>query len=179
MLPYLFVVCRTFVWVTFAYSSWGKVQDLPAFTIAIRRFELLPYALGKPAALFFIFVEVCLIVLLGTGLWLDTGFALAFSLLSVFNIALITVLLRKQQIACNCFGADELPIGWTDVIRNGGLLLVTVLGWVAPPTVGMDESLFLLFALIGIVYGLLWLHLSDMVRLLHTIHQASRAGAVL
>jgi hypothetical protein len=178
MLPHLLIVCRAFLWITFAYSFWGKVQDLPAFTVAIGRFQLLPPVLAKPAALIFLGVELCLILSLGIGVWLAASFALAFSLLSIFTIALIIVLLRQQPIACHCFGADEQPIGWADVIRNGGLLLVTVLGWVAPLTVGMGESLFWLFALMGMVYGLLWLHLSDMVHLLQTIRQASQPGAV-
>lgn len=174
----LLVFCRAFLWITFAFSFWGKVHDLPAFTATIRRFQLLPYALAKPAALFFLGVEACLILLLGIGAWQRAAFALAFVLLTVFTIALVGALLRRQHTACNCFGADDHPIGWSDVIRNGGLLLVAVLGWLAPRTVGMGESPFLLFVLMGFVYGLLWLHLSDIVRLFHNIRQASKLGVV-
>lgn len=178
MLAHLFVFCRAFLWITFAFSFWGKVQDLPAFTAAIRRFQLLPYVLAKPAALFFLGVEACLILLLGIGVWQRAAFALAFALLTVFTIALVVALLRRQRTSCNCFGADEQPIGWTDVMRNGGLLLVAVLGWVTAPTVNVGWSHLLLFALMGIVYGLLWVHLSDIMRLIRTIREAIRPGTM-
>ena len=178
MIPHLLIVCRAFLWITFVFSFWGKVRDVPTFTTAIRRFQLLPQAWAKPAALFFLGVEACLILLLSTGAWLEVGFALAFFLLSIFTIALIMALLRKQRTSCHCFGADAHPIGWTDVIRNGGFLLAAFGGWLFSPTASLELGYFLLCALMGIVYGLLWLHVSDIMRLLHTIRQASRPGTV-
>lgn len=174
----LLVFCRAFLWITFTFSFWGKAHDLPAFIAAIRRLQLLPYILAKPAALFFLGVEACLILLLGIGVWLEAAFALAFALLTVFTSALIVALLRRQRTSCNCFGVDDHPIGWTDVIRNGGLLLAAVWGWLAAPMVSKGWVHLLLFALMGIVYGLLWLHLSDIVRLFHNIRQASKLGVV-
>ena len=177
MLSHWLVVCRAFLWITFAYAFWGKVRSIPTFVTTIHRFALLPDSLARPATYFFLGFEASLILLLGTGIWLRMAFALAFALLLLFTLALIVVLWRRQETACNCFSTDDQPIGLSDIVRNGGLLLVALLGWLASPYVDMGWVQLTLLALIGIVYGLLWIHLSDIVRLFGTIYQTRRLGA--
>jgi len=175
MIAFFLVFNRAFLGTTFALSFFAKARHFASFVATLHAFRLLPTPVVKPAAALILAAELAILLLLGSELLLPVGFTIAFWLLLLFTGALAVVLYRGEAASCNCFGATETPISMTDLVRNGGLLLVTGLGWLAAASTvspGWDERLLL--ALMGIVYGLLWSHLSECGRLLHDIRQASR-----
>jgi hypothetical protein len=100
------------------------------FKHTIQRFQVLPNWLVGPFSWLFVGCElivVTLIVLGGTSLGL--GFAIAVFLLSIFSVALISVLARKIQTSCNCFGSKEKVISPADLGRNVVFIVCALGGW--------------------------------------------------
>ena len=127
MLSYVLAFCRVATGLVFAWSFVGKVQDISSFIQTINRFKILPKKFHQPAAVAFLASEL---VVLGTmilgGKLLLWGFLLAGLLLISFSIALVSVLIRKIQIPCNCFGSSQKPISSFDVFRNITLILLSL-----------------------------------------------------
>jgi hypothetical protein len=46
----------------------------------------------------------------------------------LFSAALITVLHRKIQTPCNCFGTSSHPVSHLDLVRNVGFLTCSIAG---------------------------------------------------
>jgi hypothetical protein len=67
-------------------------------------------------------------MLLGGSL-LTGGFLLAALLLTAFSIALASVVIRKINLSCNCFGPSEKRITPYDIFRNIGFLICALGGW--------------------------------------------------
>ncbi len=120
--------------------------------------------------------EGLLVVFLALGgLWLLIGYGLACSLLLIFSLALLSVVLRKVQTTCHCFGESQQPVSVIDLWRNAGLLLCARVG---ATTIWLERSegitasnlwLMLLVGLIAIVFALVWTQLSEIVRIFREI----------
>ncbi len=66
---------------------------------------------------------------------------LILGLLGSFSLGVILVLLRRQDIACGCFGhASSRSVGWTTFGRNVALALLTLLATVSP-SISLDGVL--------------------------------------
>lgn len=155
MIAFLLVFSRAFLCITFALSFVAKARQFDPFVATIHTFQLLPAYAVKPAAFLILAAELAILLLLGSELLLPVGFMLAFWMLLLFTGMLAVSLYRKQITSCNCYGTTETPVGMTDIVRNGGLLLLTCLGWLAAGStvslrLGWDARL--LFALMGIVF---------------------------
>lgn len=120
---YMIAFCRFAIGFAFAWSFLGKLRDMPSFVTAIERFRLLPKVLHKPAAWGFLAGELAIVLaLLAGGPFVAWGFLLAALLLLAFCAALASVLLRKIDTSCNCFGASQKPVSPWDLLRNAGLI---------------------------------------------------------
>ena len=73
------------------------------------------------------FAVLALMILGGESLLL-AGYLTAILLLTVFCIALLTVLIRRLQVPCNCFGSSQRPASPADIWRNIGFLACAILG---------------------------------------------------
>ncbi len=130
MIVYLLTFCRAAVTMLFAYSFATKVGELPQFAQTISNFKLLPKHWSQRIARFFLTVELAIVMLLVIGgSLMPLAFGLALLLLVVFTIALISVLARHIQTACNCFGSSQKSVTYADVWRNVGLSSVIAVGW--------------------------------------------------
>lgn len=168
---YLLVFCRVATGLVFALSSFSKARDFAQFQQALVGFQVLSRSLSKFAALLFLGGEgaVVLLIIIG-GPVLFPGFALAILLLLIFCAALVSVLIRRLPISCNCFGSNTMPITQIDIWRNVGFLLCAgggceALIW----THGVQESLawmlWLLIALSAGVFVMIWIQLGEIVQL--------------
>lgn len=164
---YILVFCQIVIGCMFALSAVGKIRDMKAFEKSIQGFQLVPKAVVKPAAILFVVSEIIVVVLLIVGgavlLW---GFVLASLLLALFSGALFSVLQRKLDVSCGCFGASEQPVSYYDIVRNGGFMVCALGGaWLATITIfpGWDG---LLFAGGAVAFVLVWTHLRDIVGVL-------------
>lgn len=168
---YMLAFCRVVIGLTFVVSSVSKVLHMAQFRQAISNFHILPGRLSGIAAMLFLCSEfaVVVFVLIGGPLLLF-GFALASFLLVLFCIALVSVLVRRIRISCNCFGTSTKRVSHFDVWRNVGFLLCAfggcgTLAW----TKGSQWNPSLLeWGLIGlgaVVFVVIWLQLGVIAQL--------------
>jgi hypothetical protein len=120
-------VVEALVSALFIVSGTLKLVDLPAFTAAVRRYELLHGNLGELAAKAVAIVEVGTGVLLVTRwnqvFWLCLGLALATSV----SGAMLVKLIQGRRVPCGCFGGtDETLVGWWGVVRSLSIIALVV-----------------------------------------------------
>jgi len=168
---YILAFCRVVIVLVFAISSFSKVRDIPKFKQAILGFHLLPRHLSGPIALLFLYGEfaVVLLTLIG-GPFLLPAFALATLLLLIFCAALASVLARRLQTACNCFGSSEKSVSSADIWRNLGFILCATVGcgvltWTRDAHVSLNSIEWLLASLGALVFVLIWIQLGEIVQL--------------
>lgn len=163
--------CRIAIGIVFLLSFGSKIRNTAQFQRSIAGFRLLSRKLSDVAAILSLGGELAVVLcLLIGGELLLPGFGLAVLLLLVFSIALISVLVRKLSISCNCFGASEEPVVVADVWRNVGLIACAVAGYSSTAWVqGNEQSLgigeWLLAGISALVLSLLWLQLRNIVQL--------------
>lgn len=174
LMPYLLAFSRLTIGLVFAWSSIGKILKFAAFEQAIVNFKILPGSLVRGFAFLVLTGEIAVVLtmLLG-GTFLTIGFSLAILLLLGFSIALLSVLARKIQTSCHCFGPSERPVSPYDVLRNVGFIGLAVVGWAAPstwpgvrPELGVLELAFL--GLMAAAFTAVWTHLKSIIELLRT-----------
>lgn len=131
--PYALTFSRIALGLVFAASSIGKLRDFPAFEWTVENFRVLPRQFVRASAYMFLGGEIAVLALMifGGNTFLMAGFLTAIFLLSVFCIALLTVLIRRLQVPCNCFGSSQRPTSPADFWRNVGFLACALLGIVS------------------------------------------------
>jgi hypothetical protein len=172
MSDYLFYIqsfCRFTIIIMFSISFIGKAQNLQQSEQAIINFDLIPRSLARMATYSLLISEIIVVVLLLLGgTWLGLGFALTIVQLVVFSAALASVLKRKIQTPCNCFGSSEKLVSGYDLVRNGGFIICALVGLVS---LGMESSMDLslietgLMAVMAIPVVIIWINLGDLVQL--------------
>lgn len=128
--PYALIFARIALGLVFAASSIGKLRDFSAFERAVENFQILPRQFVGTCAYIFLGGEVAVVLLmvLRGGIFLMAGFLLAILLLSIFCIALLTVLIIRLQVPCNCFGSSQRPVSPADIWRNVGFIACAIVG---------------------------------------------------
>jgi len=167
--------CRVVIGVIFAFSFLSKMGNVVAFETTIINFRLLPKYFSKVAAVLFLLGEFIVTVCMAIGgKLLSLGFSLAVFLLVVFSIALVTVLVRKIQTSCNCFGTNSKAISYYDVARNAGFVGCAISGWgvlsmssTMPATLNLPE--LALVGFVAVTFIVIWMHLAEIVDLFRLI----------
>ncbi|GHO46129.1 MauE/DoxX family redox-associated membrane protein [Ktedonospora formicarum] len=168
---YIQAFCRIVIGLVFAISSFGKLRDIPKFQRAILGFRLLPRRLSRSIALFFLSGELTVVVFVTLGgPLLLSGFLLAALLLLMFSGALASVLVRRLQTNCNCFGASEKNVSTTDIWRNLGFLICAAGGcgaifWTRNQQMNLGSIEWLLASLGALIFVLIWIQLGEIVQL--------------
>ncbi|WP_433219872.1 MauE/DoxX family redox-associated membrane protein [Dactylosporangium sp. CS-047395] len=138
---YLEVAARLLVATVFVVALAGKVSGAKAyaaFVDSLLRMDVVPVRLARPAAAASVAAEVAVVVLLAVPLrWAAVaGFVIAAGLLAVFAAAIAISLRAGNRAPCRCFGASTTPLGKGHIVRNGGLILVSLAGLVAAAGTG-------------------------------------------
>lgn len=117
------MVCRVSIALVFALSARGKARDMAGFEAAIGDFRVFPRGWSRMVARGVVGAELAVVVSMSIGgRVLLVGFLLAGGLLTVFSVALMSVLRRNLRVACNCFGPTERRVSPYDVARNALLI---------------------------------------------------------
>jgi putative oxidoreductase len=123
---YLALALRLCVGGFFLYASMSKIPYPAQFAEATANYRLVPYWLLNPVAVVLPWVEfVC-------GLFLVIGFTSRASvvligiLLVLFNIMVLINMYWGAPISCGCYDTVGEPIGWTKIIENIVLLILTI-----------------------------------------------------
>jgi hypothetical protein len=149
-----------------------KVQNVGQFSQTIADFQFLPRPWSTKLAYLFLMGEFATVVFLLMGKHLlSFAFGLALLLLISFTIALLSALRRKIQTKCNCFGNNENSLGFANIWRNMGLIIVSGIGlWAMAGDLNMSlsilESLFI--TLSALVFVLVWVNLANIATLFRT-----------
>ena len=171
LMLYIINISRFALCFIFLYSLVSKLRDIAGFENTIKNFQLLPGSLHRPTAIGFMLGEMVVFVaaVLG-GNWLFLCYGLAISLLVLFIYALHSVLQRKIQTSCNCFGMSEQKVSSYDIWRNTAIILIAGLGLISlvlntQPS-HMDILKWLLSSIVAFVLSLLLLNLRELLELI-------------
>ncbi len=167
---YLFIFARLSIAAVFVVSSLGKLRDFTTFEKTIVQFQLLPPSLHRAAGITIIGIELVVVALTALGNNAAVvGLLLASVLLTGFTAALVSVLHRRINTPCNCFGPTTKPVIPHDIGRNAGFILCALLGSAAAlggqhsavPIVGV-----FFIGLGAIVFVLVWMNFPEIARFL-------------
>lgn len=127
----LVLALRCVVTVVFAASALGKLRAPGEFRASVVEMRVVPgRAVGAVTA-----VVPLLEAALAAAVWVPAltawAFVLSFGLVAVFTAALVSVLRRKIDTSCSCFGATRTRVGPAHLVRNAVLLAATAAGCAA------------------------------------------------
>jgi uncharacterized membrane protein YphA (DoxX/SURF4 family) len=116
--PYVLLVVRLALGVSFLLSGWQKVTNLVDFNTVVHQYNILPSLLADIFATALPFVELL------TGLYLVVGFLTrwaggltALMMLSFMIATLVNLLRGTSPTGCGCFSAKEV-FGWETFYRQ-------------------------------------------------------------
>lgn len=109
---------------TMKLGIFGGAQQLSqaplVFALSLESFKLMPDALIPFVTYFVPWCEIIAGGALFLGVWSRQSGAIVAGLLFVFTLALASVLLRKMNVECGCFGGlfGEAKVTWGSIVRN-------------------------------------------------------------
>jgi uncharacterized membrane protein YphA (DoxX/SURF4 family) len=124
------------VWIAAGAS---KVTDLDASVRAVRAYRLLPETAAQVVGAGLPLVEILLGILLIVGVGVRVAGVVSAVLMSAFVVGIASAWVRGLRIDCGCFGsggelaAGENPTYGLELLRDGGLLLLSLLVAARPP----------------------------------------------
>ncbi|MFZ4573435.1 MAG: DoxX family protein [Phycisphaerales bacterium] len=131
-LGWLVLSCRVVIAGLFLFAAVMKLQNIPAFALAIQAFRIIPDHAGhltKFGAYFVPWLEIVAAGMLLLGVWTRAAAAMICVLLLAFLGMIIAVMVRGIDTTCSCFGKLDLmcsgAIGPCHVVRNTILFMVT------------------------------------------------------
>lgn len=168
---YLLALCRFILGLTFLVSFYRKATDFEEFEYSFDGFQIVPTNLIRPAAYLVLASELALLgLLILGGDWLIVAFPTALMMLLIFTLAMLSVVVRKIENPCSCFGATDNLISGYDVLRNIGFMLWAGIGWDLvgePQTLPIGE--WLLIGLTAAGFVIVWIRLRHILRFMHLV----------
>ncbi|MEQ8161349.1 MAG: MauE/DoxX family redox-associated membrane protein [Smithellaceae bacterium] len=126
IIPITSLVCRLALGFLFFYAGVGKIISPQEFAVAIYNYQLLPDGTINLLAVVLPWLEVLLAAALVAGFYVRGASLLSAALFFVFAVALSINLIRGLDISCGCFSAAGESINWLYVVRDAGLLALSV-----------------------------------------------------
>ena len=124
----LFTAGRIALGCVFVWASWDKIFNPMGFAEAIANYQIVPPALGNPAALILPWIELVCGICMILNRWTRGSALVATLLLLVFMGALGINIYRGVDINCGCFTLDENAPGnmWLYMVRDAVFLVIAV-----------------------------------------------------
>jgi uncharacterized membrane protein YphA (DoxX/SURF4 family) len=123
---YLALVLRIFVGFIFVYASMSKIPYPAEFLENVAAYRMLPYWSINVVAVFLPWLELICGLFLIIGLATRAAATIVGVLLVGFTVGLVLNVARGSPISCGCFDRVGSQIGWTEVVRDGSLILLAV-----------------------------------------------------
>ncbi|MFD4153974.1 MauE/DoxX family redox-associated membrane protein [Streptomyces hydrogenans] len=136
----LILAVRCLVTVVFAVSALGKARAPGEFRASVREMRIVPLRALGPVAAAVPVLEALLVVAVWVPALTSWAFLLSFGLIAVFTAALASVLQRRIDTSCSCFGASRTRVGPAHLVRNAVLLAATAAGFAAALAAGGPGS---------------------------------------
>lgn len=141
----LLLVVRVALGAMFVFAAWMKLKNPQAFADSVLAFKIFGQADHLVVLTTFVvpWLEMICGVLLLLGLWSRAAALSLFVQLLIFTGGIISVLYRKLDVSCGCFGEYEWPckgpVSICHVGRNTVLLLAMgLLVWRGGGVIGLD-----------------------------------------
>ena len=97
----------------FTFSAWSKIMAPQALADAIVGFDIIPESIALEAAIMLIWLELICGIFMLLGLWARATVIVITGMLTLFEIGLISVVVRGIEVNCGCFGQfSEMQVGW-------------------------------------------------------------------
>lgn len=119
------VACQVLLAAVFAVSAFTKLRSGAALRAFSSSLVMLPVRVRWSAAVVVAAVEAVVPVAM---LFPAVGLSMSGALLVCFSAGIALSIRRGMRASCRCFGASEVPLGPSHLVRNGLLLAVVVLG---------------------------------------------------
>ncbi len=168
---YWIAFTRIVIGLIFAISAYGKIQDVSSFTDAITRFKFFPRQFSPALAYLFLSGEILVVLLMLIGGFFRLyGYLLSFLMYLVFSIALSSVVIRKIDTSCNCFGPSEKPVTSFHIVRAAGLMALSAISGIIlylnnTSLVQPDLAGWVLMAMAGGIFTLIWIQVDEIAEL--------------
>ncbi len=122
-------VCLVTLVIVFVQGAIPKITDPMAFARSIHRYGILPDVLINPLAIVLPWLELTVVLALLIPQVRFAGATILVTLLFIFTVAIGSALVRGLDISCGCFStnSDAAKIGWPNLLRNAGLVLLVIL----------------------------------------------------
>ena len=120
---YLILILRLVIGFSFIYAGVQKVSNPESFAISISNYKLLPISIINFLAITLPWLELISGLLLMLGFLAKENSIIIFTLLIIFNIAIIISMVRGLNIECGCFD-NGMKIGLFKLFEN----LLMILG---------------------------------------------------
>jgi uncharacterized membrane protein YphA (DoxX/SURF4 family) len=125
----LLLFTRVSIGTIFLISSLSKLLEFKSFGEGLANFQVSGRTTRHILAISIIALELCVVLLMIIGKQLlIVGFGLSITLLAIFCIAIANQIRNGRNEACNCFGASRTHITKLDLVRNGALILCSLVG---------------------------------------------------
>jgi hypothetical protein len=131
---YLVVACRVLVGSIFLAALLGKIAGRSAFArfvASLADLGWLPPRLRGTVAAGTVATEATIVVLLAVPAAVRVGFGLAAVAVAALTGGVVTATRRGGRVVCRCFGAGDRLWGAGQLVRNGLLGAVALLGALA------------------------------------------------
>lgn len=111
-LGWLVILCRLALGGLFIFAAYMKLKSPQSFAISVKAFDIFDASTDHLTILTTFVVpwtEMVAGVLLVIGLWTRASALVLSAMLVVFIAGITSVLYRKMDVACGCFGKFEWP----------------------------------------------------------------------
>lgn len=122
---YYILISRYILGTVFIYAGAEKISNPDAFAQAILNYKLFPIWIINITAITLPWIELVTGILLLFGMYIRINSGIIFSLLLLFEFAIIISLFRGLNIDCGCFGGGT-KIGITKLLENFLLILISI-----------------------------------------------------
>lgn len=124
--PYLSLALRLYIGYVFIHASASKIHYPAEFAESLAAYQILPHWAVNFFALFMPWLELTCGLFLILGLKSKVVTSIIGALLAVFTFAILINIIKGSPISCGCFENVDHPIGWQDIARDVGWLVLTI-----------------------------------------------------
>ena len=137
MTKYLIVILRIIIGGVFIWAGITKIVNPIGFIKDIQNYKLFPLNISLIIAIILPWVEFLCGICLLLGIRIKSSSFLTSFILALFIVIILITMIRGINIKCGCFGAHSGQVGWTLLIQDIVLFLMTFLtfqydrGWLS------------------------------------------------
>lgn len=124
--PYLAIFCRLLLGVIFIQFALSKILRPAVFAMNVVDYQLMPFWGVNLWSLVLPWAELVAGLFLILGIRTRTAAIFIGGMNIIFIVGLVNAILQGYPINCGCVGETGEPVNWWKVMKNVGMLLMTV-----------------------------------------------------